>query len=115
MLFRSHAPSITGLGCSPAGRNPATTTGFTPPPRLILYLKLLPRTIGLALAIACFVLARTNWETRGVLADFETGPDATVSTTPVEVEESAKCSEELIAMGEFENGPAALRAVHPGK
>jgi hypothetical protein len=50
-----------------------------------LYLNLPLRIIGLALAIACFVLAATIWETRGLLADFETGPDATVSTTPVEV------------------------------
>jgi hypothetical protein len=50
-----------------------------------LYLNLPLRIIGLALAIACFVLAATIWETRGPLANFETGPDATVSTTPVEV------------------------------
>jgi len=50
-----------------------------------LYLSPLLRTIGLAVAIACFVLVKAIWEMRAVLADLETGPDATVSTTPVEV------------------------------
>src|SRR5258708_18411879 len=113
MLFRSRARSIIASECPPARRSPATNTGFAPP--LILYLNLLLRTIGLALAIACFVLARTNWETRAVLADFETGPDATVSTTPVEVYETAKCSVELIAMVELENVPATLLAVNTVK
>ena len=86
MLFRSHARSIIALECPPARRSPATNTGFAPPPpAIILFLNLLLSTIGLALAMACFVLAATIWETRAVLADFETGPDATVSTTPVEV------------------------------
>ena len=111
MLFRSHARSIIPLECPPARRNPATNTGFAPPPALILYLNLLLRTIGLVLAIACFVLAATIWETRAVLAAFETGPDATVSTTPVEVYDTEKCSEELMAMVEFENVPATLLAV----
>jgi hypothetical protein len=85
MPFRSHARSIIAFECPPARRSPATNTGFAPPPALIFCLNLLLSTIGLALAMACFVLAATIWETRAVLAGFETGPDATVSTTPVEV------------------------------
>jgi hypothetical protein len=50
-----------------------------------LYLNRLLRTIGLALAIACFVLAAAIWETTAALADLEAAPEATVSTTPVEV------------------------------
>jgi len=80
-----------------------------------LYLNLLLRTIGLAVAIACFVLAAAVWETRAVLTDLETGPDATVSTTPVEVYDTEKCSVELIAMVEFENVPATLLAVNTVK
>lgn len=82
MLFRSQARSIIVLESPPARRNPATNTGFTPP--LILYLNLLLRTIGLALAIAC-LLAAAIWETTAALADLEAAPEATVSTTPVEV------------------------------
>jgi len=115
MPFRSHARSIITLECPPARRNPAANTGFAPPLPLILYINLLLSTIGLALAIACFVLAATIWEARAVLAEFETGPDATVSTTPVEVYDTEKCSVELIAMVEFENVPATLLAVNTVK
>jgi hypothetical protein len=80
-----------------------------------LYLNLPLRTIGLALAIACFVLAATIWETRVMLADLETGPDATVSTTPVEVYDTEKCFVELIAMVEFKNVLATLLAVNTVK
>ena len=83
MLFRSHARSIIALECPLSRRSPATNTGFVSPP--ILYLSPLLRTIGLALAIACFVLAAAIWETRAVVPGLEAGPDATVSTTPVEV------------------------------
>src|ERR1700724_1411424 len=115
MLFRSHARPMIALECPPPRRNPATHTGFAPPPPLILYRNLLLRTIGLALAMAGFVLAATTGEARAVLADFETGPDATVSTTPVEVYDTEKCSEELMAMVEFENVPATLLAVNTVK
>src|SRR5260370_33169033 len=109
MVLRSHARSIIALGCPPARRTPATNTGFAPSP--LLYLSPLLRTIGLAVAIAGFVLAAATWETRAALVDRETGPDATVSTTPVEVYEMAKCSVGLMAMVEFETVPVTLLAV----
>jgi hypothetical protein len=69
----------------------------------------------LAVAIAGFVPAAATWETRAALVDLETGPDATVSTTPVEVYEMAKCSVGLMAMVEFENVPVTLLAVNTVK
>src|SRR5260370_37251531 len=102
MLSRSHVRAIIALECPPARPNPATNNGFAPPPpAFILYLNLLPRTIGLANAIACFVLARTLWETGAVLAHFETPPDANGSTTPVRAKATAECVSPFHLMVDF--------------